>query len=87
MFQELPRAEALLANSEQKESDLQNLDSTKTDSTDDKKEMNSDNNSDSDSDTDSTFSENEDEDRIQIRLPLDLNLSELAEAILQNNQK
>lgn len=91
-FQELPKAEALLAARELNENDLQNLDNTKSESkpTEEKKEMTNENSSDSDSDTDSTFSENEDgvdSDRIHIRLPLDLDLSELANAVLQNNQK
>lgn len=78
---------------EQSEHDLQNLD--KDDDKDaemvtpksDKKESPVDSDV---KDTDSNFSDNDesgDMNRVHIRLPMDLNLDELANALVENNQK
>lgn len=87
-LQELPKAEALLSVRDvTNDNDLQSMDKepvtkktikpTQTDS-------------DSSSDSDSSFSdsdESEEMNRVQIKLPLELSLSDLANAILEQNQK
>lgn len=86
-LQELPKAEALLSGRDASNDDLQSMDkepvtkkTTKTTQTD----------SDSSSDSDSSFSDSDESDemnRVQIKLPLELSLSDLANAILEQNQK
>lgn len=44
-------------------------------------------NSDSSSDSESNSEESNDQNRIHIKMPLDLDLSDLAHAVLMNNQK
>lgn len=93
-MQELPKAEALLQAREVSENDLQNLekdiDAEKKPTTaapvDEKKETDND----KESESDSSFSDSDESgelNRVHIRLPLDLDLSDLANAILENNQK
>lgn len=85
-FQELPRAEALLGR-DTAENELQSLEKeapsmkTKNKNTQTESET---------SDTDSSFSdsdESEELNRVQIKMPLELSLSDLANAILEQNQK
>lgn len=88
--QELPNAEALL----QSKTDLHDNDISKDqkDETEKKEEKLSESSqtSDNESENDSSFSDGDESNemnRVHIKLPLELDLSELANAILENNQK
>jgi type II secretory pathway pseudopilin PulG len=82
--QELPKAEPLLSGRDNNDNDLQSVDketpvkktkATETEST---------------SDSDSSFSDSDESDelnRVQIKVPLELSLSDLANAILEQNHK
>lgn len=87
----MPKAEALLSGRDvSSEHDMQALDNNKKDSEHVKsKTKGSASDSDSDS-SDSSFSESDEAEelnRVQIKMPLELSLSDLANTILQQNQK
>lgn len=89
VFQELPKAEALLSGRDVNDDDMQSLDNKEKDAeTVKQKEKSSDN--DSEPSTDNSFSESDEADemnRVQIKVPLELSLSDIAHSILQQNQK
>lgn len=89
----MPKAEALLSGRDlASDNDMQSLDNNKKD-TENTKQKTKNTNSDSDSDSsssDNSFSESDEAEelnRVQIKMPLELSLSDLANAILQQNQK
>lgn len=87
----MPKAEALLSGRDvSSENDMQSLDNNKKDSEHVKSKTKA-SASDSDSDSsDSSFSESDEAEelnRVQIKMPLELSLSDLANTILQQNQK
>lgn len=91
--QELPKAEALLSGRDlSADNDMQSLDNNKKD-TENVKQKTKAAAGDSDSDSsssDNSFSESDEAEelnRVQIKMPLELSLSDLANAILQQNQK
>lgn len=89
--QELPKAEALLSGRDlAADNDMQSLDNNKKD-TEKQKTKGAAGDSDSDSSSsDNSFSESDEAEelnRVQIKMPLELSLSDLANAILQQNQK
>lgn len=96
-FQELPKAEALLSGRDlPSDNDMQSLDNNNNnkDAVNNKHKLKL-SGSDSDSDSSSSSSDNsfsesdeaEELNRVQIKMPLELSLSDLANAILQQNQK
>lgn len=92
--QELPKAEALLSGRDlAADNDMQSLDNNKKDTENVKQKTKvaaSDSDSDSSSSSDNSFSESDEAEelnRVQIKMPLELSLSDLANAILQQNQK
>lgn len=91
--QELPKAEALLSGREMRDSDMQSLDDNKKDvETITIKSKASDSESDASASSDNSFSDGDESDelnrdRVHIKLPLELSLSDLANSVLQNNQK
>lgn len=90
LLQELPKAEALLQTREINENNLQNLDKDIKKKDDKKADQDSDSSSESDTESDSSFSDSDESaelNRVHIKLPLELDLSDLASAILENNQK
>lgn len=95
-LQELPKAEALLSGRDlSSDNDMQSLDGNKKDTENVKQKTKSATSSASDSESDSSSSDNsfsesdeaEELNRVQIKMPLELSLSDLANAILQQNQK
>lgn len=88
-LQELPKAEALLSGREVNENDMQSLDDNKKDAESIKSKSKG-VDAESDMSSDSSFSDDDESDdlnRVQIKMPLELSLSELANQILQQNQK
>lgn len=93
-LQELPKAEALLSGRDlPSDNDMQSLDNNNKDAENipskSKVTGNADD-SDSSSSSDNSFSESDEAEelnRVQIKMPLELSLSDLANAILQQNQK
>lgn len=89
--QELPKAEALLSGREMNDNDMQSLDDNKKDvETVTTKSKGSDSESDASASSDNSFSDDDESDelnRVQIKMPLELSLSDLANQILQQNQK
>jgi hypothetical protein len=84
--QELPNAEALL----QSKSEIHDNDISKDQKDESEKKTEAPQTSDNESENDSSFSDSDESgemNRIHIKLPLELDLSELANAILENNQK
>lgn len=84
----MPKAEPLLSGRDlSSENDMQSLDNNKKDIKTKTKSSTSDSDSDS---SDSSFSESDEAEelnRVQIKMPLELSLSDLANTILQQNQK
>lgn len=88
----MPKAEALLSGRDlSSENDMQSLDGNKKDGDNVKhKTKAASSDSDSDSSSDNSFSESDEAEelnRVQIKMPLELSLSDLANTILQQNQK
>lgn len=92
--QELPKAEALLTGHDlSSDNDMQSLDNRNKDNNhaaQKPKRPVGDSDSDSSSSSDNSFSESDEAEelnRVQVKMPLELSLTDLANAIIQQNQK